>query len=415
MRQLGMRSKRASRITDPMRLRELDIGPGKPFSPFCRFQGTRHIGPWSDIDPSLVENGGDGGGPPFPLDLLPLPWRAWIADTARATGAPVDYVMQSVLAAVAGVCGAGVVARVSESWTEPLVLWQALVGRRSSGKSCALAPMHCLLAGLEAELKESDPGGDPRIVTTDPDSTAVSSRPQGVLLWRDDASSWFADLAEPARADDSGAISIVSVLGTMRPDRLLEALADGNDSFAAHFLYAWPDPPPYCRLVERRAPANEQAFALLRRISSATRTPEKPLVLAFDEAAVKAFDGFLTKLDVAWRTAEGLEADWMGKGSAQLSVLPASSSFWPGRAATPVARRGVPAAPLWKPPLGCGATTSARRPTSYSIAPVRPTCSARRAASCAGSRPTAGRRSRARISAVALSAEASMPAAPISC
>jgi hypothetical protein len=174
---------------------------------------------------------------------------------------------------------AGVVARVSESWTEPLVLWQALVGRRSNGKSSALAPMHGLLAGLEAELKESDPGGDPRIVTTDPDSTAVSSRPQGVLLWRDDASSWFADLAEPARTDDSGAISIVSVLGTMRPDRLLEALADGNDSFAAHFLYAWPDPPPYCRLVERRAPANEQAFALLRRISSATRTPEKPLVL----------------------------------------------------------------------------------------------------------------------------------------
>jgi hypothetical protein len=224
-----------------MRFRELDIGPGKPFSPFCRFQGTRHIGPWSDIDPSLVENGGDGGGPPFPLDLLPLPWRAWIADTARATGAPVDYVMQSVLAAVAGVCGAGVVARVSESWTEPLVLWQALVGRRSSGKSCALAPMHCLLAGLEAELKESDLGGDPRIVTTDPDSTAVSSRPQGVLLWRDDASSWFADLAEPARADDSGAISIVSVLGTMRPDRLLEALADENERFAAHFLYACAD------------------------------------------------------------------------------------------------------------------------------------------------------------------------------
>jgi len=32
----------------------------------------------------------------------------------------------------------------------------------------------------------------------------------------------------------------------------MAALADGNDSFAARFLYAWPDPPPYCRLVERR-------------------------------------------------------------------------------------------------------------------------------------------------------------------
>ncbi len=74
-------------------------------------------------------------------------------------------------------------------------------------------------------------------------------------------------------------------------------------------------------LVERRAPANEQAFAVLRRVSRAARTMEKPLVLAFDQDAVKAFDGFLTKLDVARRTAEGLEADWMGKGSGTVARL----------------------------------------------------------------------------------------------
>ena len=67
-----------------------------------------------------------------------------------------------------------------------------------------------------------------------------AARPQGLLLWRDDASSWFADVPETATA--------VSVLGSMRPDHLMEALADGNDGFAAGFLYAWPDPAPYCRL-----------------------------------------------------------------------------------------------------------------------------------------------------------------------
>jgi hypothetical protein len=103
------------------------------------------MGTWSDIDPSLVEDGA-GIGPAFPLDLLPQPWRTWITDTARAAGAPVDYVVQSVLAAVAGVCGAGAVVRVARPWSEPLVLWQALVGRRSSGKSPALAPVRGLLA-----------------------------------------------------------------------------------------------------------------------------------------------------------------------------------------------------------------------------------------------------------------------------
>ena len=287
----------------------------RPRIPAGDYGAVRTVGPWSDIDPALVEDGG-GVGPAFPLDLLPLPWRAWIADTARATGAPVDYVVQSVLAAVGGLCGAGAVVRVTPSWSEPLVLRLALVGRRSCGKSPALAAMGSLLAGLEAELKQNDPERAPRIVVTDAGSTALSdalsARPHSVLLWCDEASSWFADLPETATA--------VSVLGSMRPDHLMEALADGNDGFAASFLYAWPDPPPYCRLVERRAPDNEQAFALLRRISGAAGT-QKPLALAFDEAAANAFDDFLAELHVAQHTAEGLEADWMGKGSGTVARL----------------------------------------------------------------------------------------------
>lgn len=43
------------------------------------------------------------------LALLPQRWRDWVGDTVRATGAPADYVLQSVLAGVAVVCGAGVV------------------------------------------------------------------------------------------------------------------------------------------------------------------------------------------------------------------------------------------------------------------------------------------------------------------
>jgi hypothetical protein len=280
------------------------------------------VGGWSEVDPSLVEEGG-GIAPAFALDLLPLPWRAWAADTARAAGAPVDYVVQSLLAAVAGVCGAGVAARVTPDWSEPLVLRLLLIGRRSAGKSPALAPARGLLGRLEAELKAGDPRQAARLVVadagravTDTVTDALAARPQGVLLWRDEPTAWLDDLPAPDTP--------VSVLGSVPPDPLMQALVASQD-FAAQFLYAWPDPAPYWRLVDRRAPDHEHAFALLRRIHRVAQrvvgTADKPLVLAFDAAAIKAFDAFLASLHVALKTAEGLEADWMGKGGGTVARL----------------------------------------------------------------------------------------------
>src|SRR6266481_4892884 len=95
---------------------------------------------WHDPDLSVLDDR-RGPVPAVPLGLLPLPWRDWIADTERATGAPADYVLPSVLAGVVAVCGAGVRVRVTPAWDEPLVLWQAVVGEPSTGKSAALAPM----------------------------------------------------------------------------------------------------------------------------------------------------------------------------------------------------------------------------------------------------------------------------------
>ena len=93
---------------------------------------------WPTPDPSLLEDGRPVV-PAFPLDAVPQPWREWVSDTAGGAGAPVDYGRQAVLGAVAGLCGAGVKACVTQSWSEPLILWQALVGApsaaRNAGKS----------------------------------------------------------------------------------------------------------------------------------------------------------------------------------------------------------------------------------------------------------------------------------------
>ena len=235
---------------------------------------------WPEIDAGLLDDG-RGAVPPFPIDLLPQPWRDWVADRARCAGAPVDYVAQALLAAVAGVSGAGVEVRITADWAEPLVLWQALIGTSSSGKSPALAAVRRMLASVEAKARTSEgerEGGPTRIVVGSPSIKAlarlVSGNPRGVLLWRDRPSPWLAELgkrgeeerahwleawsAGPVAVEDRSGAALelerfaVSVLGTLQPDRLPKALEAADDGLAARFLYSWPDPPPYCPLRERR-------------------------------------------------------------------------------------------------------------------------------------------------------------------
>jgi len=152
--------------------------------------------------------------------MVPPPWQDWIADTERATGAPADYVLQSVLAGVAAVCGAGVRVRVTPAWDEPLVLWQAVVGEPSTGKSVALAPMRRLLDVIEQERRLGDEerrvahderskaGGEgatfvpSQVVAGEGDlavlAEIVGGNPRGVLLWRDAPTAWIGGEEEGA-------------------------------------------------------------------------------------------------------------------------------------------------------------------------------------------------------------------------
>ncbi len=223
---------------------------------FRRFDETAMAGSpaadaWPELDASLLEEG-RAIAPPFPLPHLPQAWEGWVCDTAQSVCAAVDYVAQGVLAAVAAVSGVGVLVRVGPKWQEPLVLWQALVGAPSSGKSPALAAVRRLLAriedGLRAQdglrrsrhdaaverarlltdqwrdrsasalargdelpLKPADALFDESFVPTQiviADSTmealadVVSGNPRGVVLWRDELAAWFANLGRYSGGSD---------------------------------------------------------------------------------------------------------------------------------------------------------------------------------------------------------------------
>jgi len=90
--------------------------------------------------------------PAFPIDILPPLWRDWCRDSARIAGAPVDYAALSLLTATASLIGG--TRRVSPvpAWREPCVLWTALVGAPSSGKSRGMQAALDLMRDLQSAL-----------------------------------------------------------------------------------------------------------------------------------------------------------------------------------------------------------------------------------------------------------------------
>jgi len=67
-----------------------------------------------------------------------------------------DYLAHCLLGGVAGVGGAGMRIAVAAHWHEPLLLWQALVGGPSSGRSAAFGRVRALLAAVKSSEESGD-------------------------------------------------------------------------------------------------------------------------------------------------------------------------------------------------------------------------------------------------------------------
>jgi hypothetical protein len=337
---------------------------------------------WSEIHPDSL-NQGRGAVPPFPLDVLPPAWRAWCADRARGSSAPPDFVAQGLLGIVSGACGAGVDVKITPEWSEPLVLWQALIGPGSSGKSAVLERLREMLAAVESAIRRSrgEPEDGPSCIAVDtPAPSAIAARvaanPRGVLLWRDHPSSWLTNLghdsdecglwrrawsARPVAVapedDDAPSLRLerfaVGILGTLEPDHLTQ-LETGDPGLVSRFLFAWPDAAPFCPFRERRQSKADESARMLQRIEEQARQSSGPLALSFESSALDRLEAFLARLHRETASAEGLEAAWLGKGPANVARLAAALHLlaWSEGAATtlpgPIAAAMVEAAiVLW--------------------------------------------------------------------
>jgi len=288
---------------------------------------------WPEIDRSLLE---ETRPPPvpFPLKLLPAAWRRW-AEASAQVFTPVDYYAQGLLGAVAAACAGGIVVRVTPQWSEPLLLWQALVGPASSGKSPALAAARRLVDGIAAE-DEPEPEANP-----EQDAAPTLRGPAlADTLWREDLGERLSDVRRnrglagwldgwngagggaevPVDCDLEGHRSPRNIMGGLAPDDLAEVFGQRGEALAARFLYAWPEPP--ARAALRADPADDDSVrGMLRRIVGIGGTLAEPGTLDFEAEAITRFEQLLPLVRQRWRDAEGWEAAWLGKGAGMIVRL----------------------------------------------------------------------------------------------
>ena len=301
--------------------------------------------------------------------------------------------------------GAGIEAEVNLGWREPVVLWSALVGVPSSGKSPALAAARRLIEPIELDRRARDEQrqlehdtkveqarlledkwkgecdaalerGSPvplkpveaafdddfvpsQIVVADATIEAlvdvVSGNPRGVVLWRDELAAWLGNLGRYSNGSDrpqyleawaAASVTInrksrrrplhigrfpVSIVGSIQPDRITEALQGADDGMAARFLYVWPAPPRCRSILTCRTAADGMAQERLRRIAGIAGTAEHPRILQLSGEARALLDVFLSDLHTEALNNDGLEAGFLGKGRGTVVRLAAALARFAGR------------------------------------------------------------------------------------
>lgn len=275
----------------------------------------------------------------FPVHALPEGLQ-WITTHLHETiGFPVDYTAAAILFAASVAIGTSARITPKRGWTEPAILWLALVGRPGANKTHPLTMMLRPLTvrdresarRYEDELREyeravkqarkeegneapMEPECDQHLVSdTTPEALveALKRNPRGVGLHRDELAGWVEDFgryskggdvekflsmwsAQPVRVNRVKSKRplfverpFVSVCGTIQPGVLGRLIADGRgaNGFVDRILFAYPEAqevPPWSE-AEPDAQVAEYWQAFIHRLLSIPPPDEgaDPLLFTF--------------------------------------------------------------------------------------------------------------------------------------
>ncbi len=228
--------------------------------------------------------------PAFPLAVFPRPIRDYIQEYAEAMGVPPGLIAVPMLASLASAIGSSRVVEIKESWTEPCVIWTAIVAPPGSLKSPSLSKalrgprrrqsqlrreFEELTAAYDALPEELRGSKAPRLKQVEVNDTTIEalvevlhSSPHGVLVFQDElaalarsfnqyeggqgadrqkwSSFWTASQVLVNRSGATAAFverPTVSITGAIPIEVLgdLEDLKKREDGFTHRFLYACPN------------------------------------------------------------------------------------------------------------------------------------------------------------------------------
>ena len=305
---------------------------------------------WQTPDLSYLGSGRTAP-PTFPLDALGETWGPWCAAHAQARNAPVDYVAGTLLAVTAALIGNRRWPCASSEWREPPVLWVALVGAPSTGKSPAQEPVLDLVRAIQR-----DTATWLVIISTSPKSLGrgISNHPAGLLLHWEELGGWLGKfnhrganseremwLASYAgrpygihQPNDSGLTETrltAGILGSIAPERLAKVVEGATDGLAARFLWCWPEPAPGCTLAPTPVDNARQLDALRRILALDLTAPEDgafvPGRLALSDAAAEVFEAFARAMKEHALASFGGMGDVLRKAPGHCLRLAATLSF----------------------------------------------------------------------------------------
>lgn len=188
---------------------------------------------------------------PFPADVLPEPIRGFVTEAAKAIGCDASYIALPLLSGLASAIGNTHRIALKRGWTEPAIVWTAIVGESGTMKTpafklamkairkaqadafkeyeAARAEWEAQHLRYEAELtgwkrqaaKGHGDAGDPpekpappiarRYIVSDTTTEALApillGNPRGVLLARDELAGWLGSFDRYAKAGKAGADS----------------------------------------------------------------------------------------------------------------------------------------------------------------------------------------------------------------
>jgi hypothetical protein len=192
---------------------------------------------------------------------------------------------------------------------------------------------------------------EPRLYTTDVTiermTALLQARPQGMLLMIDELAGLFKNMSRYSKGDDTQfwlmawdgrpyivermdrAIRLdhllISIVGGMQPDRLVEVFKGAADGTSARFLYSWPPLPPHRLLSNSIEEADPMIVAMLDRLS---RLPKRtPNFIPLTREAIREFEDFRLTTHKKLKTLDSREQEWVAKAPTQVLRLAGTLAY----------------------------------------------------------------------------------------